>query len=201
MSRNEVTVHVNRGASDTLEADTSAFETRDSFTLLLRGHETPAHVHCRLDGDGAFSRLVSIDGPNYYVEPDDAIPVPIAVEAADIEEPIEGELEVLTGYGSESVTIDVIVKPKPAAVEIDESLAKPKASSSDSPADGSPIARVLERVAAGAPEPGTLAVVGLGLLAIAIATSTAATIGGSAAMIGLVIVVVGVAVALFLLVR
>ncbi|ELY74675.1 hypothetical protein C487_14624 [Natrinema pallidum DSM 3751] len=51
MSGTEVSVHVNRGAAEALEATSGTLETSASFSVLLYGHETPAHVHCRLDGD------------------------------------------------------------------------------------------------------------------------------------------------------
>ncbi|SFB74748.1 hypothetical protein SAMN05444422_101690 [Halobiforma haloterrestris] len=212
MSTNEITVHVNRGDSDSLEVEATGddtatdtepasaaaspdpsleFEGARSGTLILRGHGTPAHVHCRLDGD--LARVASIDRPNYYVEPDDVTAVPIALGAdVDLEGPIEGRLEVLTGYGSESVAIDVIVRPGPPEIDVDETLAEPSRTEPDP--------SLVERLAAGSGiDPGTIAVGALGLVAVAIATMTAMTIGGLAAMAGLVAVVVGVVVAGFLL--
>ncbi|OVE84786.1 DUF7524 family protein [Natronolimnobius baerhuensis] len=195
VSRTEVTVHVNREATDTLETDMPALEARGSFALHLQGHDTPAHVHCRLNGDRRFSQIVSIDGPNYYVEANDMITVPISVAATDIDGSLEGELEVLTGYGSESVTIDVTVKPKPATVDIDESFSKPRA---ETTTEQSPLEQALERASAVGLEPGTLALAALGVLALGIGVSTAATIGGPAAMIALLVVVGGVTTALAL---
>ncbi|AEH38311.1 DUF7524 family protein [Halopiger xanaduensis] len=201
MSRTEVTVHVNRESPDTLEAATTTVSTRGSFVLALRGHESPAHVHCRLadaDTDASFSRHVSLDQSNYYVEAGETIEVPVGVDAEAIDDPVTGRLEVVTGYGSESVTIDVTVKPKPAAVDVDESLSKPP--SRDQSADQTAAEKVLQRLfGASGLDTGTLAVLALGLVALAIATATAATIGGLAAMFGFIVVAGGVVIALALL--
>ncbi|MXV64031.1 hypothetical protein GS429_18570 [Natronorubrum sp. JWXQ-INN-674] len=186
----EVTVHVNRGSADSLETAVGTLETRDSFTLVLRSHGAPAHVHCRLHGD--LERIATLETSNYYVEADGETIVPVRLATEAIDAPIEGELEVLTGYGSESLSIPVVANPAPAAVDIDESLAEPAASG--------PEPSVVERgLAATGLEPGTLAVVALGLFAVGIGALTAATIGGPVATLGIAIVVVGLAVALFLL--
>ena len=196
MSGTEVTVHVNRGATDTLEAASGTLETSESFALLLQGHETPAHVHCRLDGD--LSRIASLGEPNYYVEPDAVTAVPVGVTTDGIERPVDGRLEVQTGYGSESVSIDVTVVPKPPGVDVHESLAEP--------ARSEPEPTTLERAVGRVPgvsglDPPTLAVLTLGLIAVGIAAVTTATIGGPVAMAGMGVVLVGIVVALFLLVR
>ncbi|SDQ35198.1 DUF7524 family protein [Natronobacterium texcoconense] len=198
MLSNEVTVHVNRGESDTLELESTPtgdeleLEVSRSFTLTLQGHETPAHVHCRLDGD--LSRIASIDHPNYYVGPGDVTSVPVEIEPDGVEDLVEGQLEILTGYGSESVTVDVTVTPGSARIDVDESLAKPSRDESEPTA--------LERLSSVTRiDPGTLAVAALGLVAVAIATMTAATIASPAALVGLVAVAVGVVVAGLLLIQ
>lgn len=200
MLSNEVTVHVNREASDTLEleydGDTDAnrleVEISGSFILTFRGHGTPAHVHCRLDGD--LSRIASIDQPNYYVGPNDVTPVAIEVDSDAVDDVVEGRLEVLTGYGSESVVVDVTVTNDLRRIDVDESLADP------APVDDAP--EPIDRLSSlRQTDPGTVAVVALGLVAVVTATMTAATIASPAALVGLVAVVVGVVVATYLLVE
>ncbi|WP_306057377.1 DUF7524 family protein [Natronococcus wangiae] len=195
MSTPTVTVHVNRGSPETLEPAVGTFETAEPFTLILEGHDSPAHVHCRLDG--TLAGVASLPGSNYYVEPDAQTPVPIEVNADAIEEPVDGTLEVLTGYGAESVSIRVTVEPAPSSVEVDESLAKPNRSPSEPSAP--PLLERLE--AASGAQPATIAVLALGFVAVAIAAITAATIGGSIATAGLAVVVLGFVVALGLLFR
>ncbi|ELY70154.1 DUF7524 family protein [Natrinema versiforme] len=196
MSGTEVTVHVNRGAADELEAESDALETSESFTLLLQGHETPAHVHCRLGGD--LERIAALGEANYYVEPDGVTAVPVTVTADALDRPVDGHLEVLTGYGSESLSVAVTVTPGPPDVDIDESLAEP--------ARSEPEPTALERTigqftGASGLEPATLVVLALGLVAVGVAALTAATIGSPVATAGTGVVVIGVLVALFLLVQ
>lgn len=196
MPDSEVTVHVNRRSADALEPTSTALETDGPVLLSLEGHGSPAHVHCRLDGD--LERIASLAESNYYVEPDGVTTVPIAVDADGIDRPVDGTLEVLTGYGSESVAIDVTVVPGPPDIDVDESLAEPARSEPDPTA----LERAVDRVADGSGlEPGTMAVLALGVIAVGIAAMTAATIGGPVVTGGLAIVVVGFVVALSLLLR
>ncbi|WP_339104394.1 hypothetical protein [Haloterrigena salinisoli] len=190
----EVTVHVNRGSTDSLEPSVDSVATRGSFDLRLVSHGSPAHVHCRLDGD--LQRIAALETPNYYVEGGGETIVPVSVSAEAIDEPIDGALEVLIGYGSESVAVPVTVAPVPAAVDVDESLAEPGRG------DSSPSPTALDRVlATSGLDPGTLAIGVLGLVAVGIGTLTAAAIGGPVATAGAVIVVAGVVAALLLLAR
>ncbi|WP_246999837.1 DUF7524 family protein [Halosolutus gelatinilyticus] len=194
MSPLEVTVDVNREPDDALETDVGSVETCEPVDLVLRGHRAPAHVHCRLDDD--LDRVATIDRSNYYVEPDDVTHVPISVHADRLDEPAGGTLEVIAGYGAESISIDVTVTPGPPQVDVDESLSKPTRTSPEP----SPAEQVVTRLSAGfGLDSGTLAVVSLGLVAVAIATATATTIGGPVVFGGLAIVVLGVAVGLGIL--
>ncbi|WP_226481690.1 DUF7524 family protein [Natrinema amylolyticum] len=196
MSGTEVTVHVNRGAANALEAASETLETSESFGVLLHGHETPAHVHCRLDDD--LDRIASLSETNYYIEPDTVTAVPVAVNADVIDRPVDGRLEVLAGYGSESVTIDVTVIPGPPDVDVDESLAEPARPEPDPTA----LERAIDRFTAlSGLEPATLVVLALGAVAVSVAALTAATIGGPVATAGMGIVVAGVLVALLLLLQ
>ncbi|ELY89662.1 DUF7524 family protein [Natrinema altunense] len=196
MSGTEVAVHVNRGAAEALEATSGTLETSASFSVLLYGHETPAHVHCRLDGD--LERIASLGESNYYVEPETVTRVPVTVVADAIDRPVDGRLEVLTGYGSESVSIAVTVEPGPPGVDVDESLAEPTRSEPEPTA----FDRAVDRCSAvTAVEPATLVVLALGAVAVGVAGVTTATIGGPVATAGLGIVGGGVLVALFLLLQ
>lgn len=191
MSR-EVTVHVNRGSADSLESSVEAVETRGSFDLRLASHGAPAHVHCRLDGD--LERVASLETANYYVEDEGETVVPVRVAAEAIDDSIDGRLEVLTGYGSESLAIPVTVDPAPAAVDVDDSLAEPRG-------DTTAPTGLDRLLAAAGLEPATLAILALGALAVGIGAVTAAAIGGPVATAGIAIVLVGVAVAVGLLAR
>ncbi|QSW98358.1 DUF7524 family protein [Haloterrigena alkaliphila] len=186
----EVIVHVNRGSADSLEAAVDTVETRGSFGLRVQSHGSPAHVHCRLDD--ALARIATLETSNYYVEEDGETIVPVHVAAERIDDSIAGELEILTGYGSESLSIPVTVGPAPDGVDVDDSLADPPADRSDRSA--------LERaVDVTALEPASLAIGALGAIAVMVGVLTATAIGGPVAAAGLAVVVLGVAVALLLL--
>ncbi|QRV15972.1 hypothetical protein JMJ58_03480 [Haloterrigena salifodinae] len=190
----EVTVHVNRGSSDSLEPSVDSVETRGSFDLRLESHGAPAHVHCRLDG--GLERIAALETPNYYVEGDGETVVPVRVSAEAIDEPIDGALEVLTGYGAESVAVPVTVDPVPDGVDVDESFAEPRHP------DSGPSPTGLDRLlSSNGLDPGTLAIAVLGLVMAAIGTLTAASIGGPVATAAAVVVVAGVVAVLLLLVR
>lgn len=188
----EVTVHVNRGVADSLEADVEGVETRESFALVLESHGSPAHVHCRLDGD--LERIGRIEEANYYVAADGETIVPVDVAAGNLDEPVRGTLEVSVGYGSESLAIPVTVAPAPASVDVDESLAEPAPPEPES----TDLERLLGTVGL---EPGTVAVVALALVAVGVGTVTAATINGLVGTVGTAIVMAGVVVAIGLLLR
>ena len=193
MSGTDITVHVNRGSANTLESEADSLETDGPVRLVLRGHERPAHVHCRLVGD--VDRVATVPRSNYYIGPDDITPVPISVDGEAIDEPLEGRLEVVTGYGSESVTIDLTLLPPPPEVEIDETLTQPNRARSDPDA----VDRALEVARGVGLDSTTLGVLGLAVFALAVAVLTAATVGSFVALLGLVIVGAGAAVALWLL--
>jgi hypothetical protein len=190
-----VTVHVNRGSPETLETAVGTFETNESFDLILEGHDTPSHVHCRLDD--TLSDIATLPQSNYYVEAGAQTPVPIDVAADRIDEPVVGRLEVLTGYGSESVSIRVVVEPTPGSVDIDESLAQP------APRPVEPeTPSLFERVeTTSGPPPATLAVLALGLVAAVITLVAAVSVGGAAGAFGLVLVALVVAAAVVSVVR
>lgn len=186
-----VTVHVNRDSPERLEAATATFETAESFTLLLEGHDSPTHVHCRLDDE--LARVASIPQSNYYVETDARTPVPIDVDAGGLEESVQGYLEVSTGYGAESAAIAITVEPGPDRVEIDESLSKPKQSSSDqSPAPSEPLFGDLDLP--GDVGPVALAALAFGAVVVALASAlaVAAVAGGTAAVAVFAVVAVTV---------
>ncbi|MDG5760127.1 hypothetical protein QA600_12330 [Natronococcus sp. A-GB1] len=182
-----VTVHVNRDSSERLEAATATFETAESFTLLLEGHDSPTHVHCRLDDE--LARVASLPQSNYYVEADARTPVPIEVEAGGLEDPVQGYLEVSTGYGAESAAIAVTVEPGPDRVEVDESLSKPQRSptvQSSEPAE--PLFGDLGLP--GDVGPAALAALALGAVVVALAVGLAvATIAGGTAAVAIFAVV------------
>jgi hypothetical protein len=190
-----VTVHVNRGSPETLEPAVTTFETNESFDLVLQGHDTPSHVHCRLDK--ALDGIVTLSQSNYYVEADAQTPVPVTVAADRIDEHVGGRLEILTGYGSESVSIRLVVEPTPGRVDVDESLAEPAPRSVEP--ETTPLFERIETATGLAPA--TLGVVALGVVAVVIALGAAVSIGGTSGAIGLLLVILAVVGAIISVVR
>ncbi|AHF99109.1 hypothetical protein HALLA_09880 [Halostagnicola larsenii XH-48] len=188
MSGTELTFEINRDTGESLEANSTTIEAEGSFAVRLRGHNVPAHAHCRLEGD--LSRLGSLEQPNYYVEPNEEIVVPISVP--DIDEPVSGTLEVSIGYGAEAVQIDVEVVPGPPEVDVDESLSEPHRPEPE------PSLTEAFTDATGV-DPATLGVVALAGVALAVAALTAGSIGGPIALVGFLIVAIGIVVAAGLL--
>ncbi|GGL56795.1 DUF7524 family protein [Halocalculus aciditolerans] len=116
-----LTVHFNRGRNESVAVDRDRFEVTGSFTLELVNHGSPAHVHLRLDD--ALSGVARLDSANEYLDEGETLRVPVIVSAAA--DDVRGELEVVTQYGREKVSVPVFVdytseEAKP--VEIDESL-------------------------------------------------------------------------------
>ncbi|ELY52402.1 DUF7524 family protein [Natronococcus jeotgali] len=197
-----VTVHVNRDSPERLEAATATFETAEPFTLLLEGHDTPTHVHCRLDEE--LARVASLPQSNYYVEADARTPVPIDVDPSGLEDPVQGYLEVSTGYGAESAAIAVTIEPGPDRVEVDESLARPNRSASDGDGSSEPSRPLFgDRESSDGLSPTALAALALGgvALALVLALAVAATAGGTTAVAVFAVVAVAVVAAVGLRVR
>ncbi len=190
-------VDVGRDGRGSITTDATSIERSGPFSVIVRNHDTPVHVHCRLAGP--LAEVASVDSTNQYVEPGGLISIPVTAPEtatlATLEEPVEGHLEVVAEYGAASVRIDVTLAA-PQEPTVDESLAKP-----DRP---EPKPGVLEQVREAMPQvgridAGTVAVVALGFVAIGVAVATAAVIEGTAAVVGAAIVVLGVMVAFALL--
>ncbi|WP_255194477.1 DUF7524 family protein [Natronobeatus ordinarius] len=196
MPGEELTVSVGRDGPDTITVDSESLETQASFGVVLESHSRPVHVHCRLGG--ALARIATLDRSNYYVDTTEETFVPVVV--GDVSEPVEGTLELSTGYGATSVTIDVTVTPGPPSVEVDESLARPPREP-DEPNASAAGERLSQSVVERSFDAGALGVLVLALLAIGLAAATAAVVGGAVAFVAFLVVVAGVAVAAFLLVR
>lgn len=118
-----LTVHLNREEPGSIEAP-QAFEATGGFKVYLRNHGAPLHAHVRLDR--SLSEVARVATPNRYVEEGATRRVRIEVEEGD--RPVEGRLEVVTGYGAETAYVSVTVRdPEEVepAVSVDEELGRP----------------------------------------------------------------------------
>lgn len=116
-------VHVNRGGTHAVSVEPS-FETADSFAVVVHNHGSPTHVHLRMDGD--LATVASLRATNHFVETDSPKRIPVTVETD--RRPVEGDLEILTGFGAESAAVAIdLVEPERAtdSVVVDEQLGRP----------------------------------------------------------------------------
>ncbi|SDZ81846.1 hypothetical protein SAMN04488065_0548 [Haloplanus vescus] len=187
-------VELNRGALHTVEAP-AEFTIDRSFSLELRNHGEAVHAH--VHADDALSAVARVDSDgNIFVEQGATHSVPIGVESVD--SPVTGTLQIATGYGSETVEIEVTVEPETddQSVDVDETLSTPQ--TEDTGPSKPPLT---DRLAGVLPSRRTLPVLGLGLLAIAVAISVANAVQTPAVLIGAGVVVGAVLVALVALLR
>jgi hypothetical protein len=124
---NSFTAHLGRDGPQSVSAP-ETFETAEGFTVYLRNHGTPLHVHVRLDD--SLGEIAEVLDPNRYVEEGSTRRVRVEVENTD--RPVEGQVEVVTGYGTETEHGAVTITD-PSTVEtdipVDEGLSRRGASS------------------------------------------------------------------------
>jgi len=187
-------VELNRGELHDVEAPAS-FATDEPFSVELRNHGEAVHVHVRADDDLAAAARVDVDG-NLFVERETTQSVPVGVGPVD--EPVTGLLEIATGYGSETRTVEVTVEPPDVddPVDVDETLSRPPEPVSES--DTTPLG---ERIAGVLPGRSAAPVVLLGLVALGVAAAVANAVRDPAVLVGAGVVVGAVLVALVVVFR
>lgn len=121
------TVHLNRDGPQSV-AGPQSFKTKDDFSVYLKNHGPPLHVHVRTDR--SLAEVAEVVTPNRYVE-EEAIRR-VQVEVDDIDQPVDGRLEIVTGYGSNTEYVSVTVRD-PSAVEPDVTVNEELAQSTPSP--------------------------------------------------------------------
>ena len=128
-----LTVHLNRAGPQSIAAP-QAVEATGEFSVYLQNHGTPLHAHVSLDD--TLAKVARVVTPNRYVEEGATRRVRIEVEGGN--RPIEGRLQVVTGYGAETAYVSVTLRD-PETVEpdvaVDEELARPKSAPAPSEED------------------------------------------------------------------
>ncbi|MEF8773262.1 MAG: hypothetical protein V5A23_00560 [Halobacteriales archaeon] len=116
-------VHLNRGELHEIAPETDAFEADGAFEVAFRNHGRAVHVHVKLEGP--LSHVAALEGGNHFVGTDETEVVEVEVD--DRTAPIEGWLEVATGYGSEQeqVAVSLGERSDPQPVEVDRRLGDP----------------------------------------------------------------------------
>ncbi|WP_251330917.1 DUF7524 family protein [Haloplanus pelagicus] len=182
-------VELNRGELHEVEAP-AEFATGEPFSVELRNHGEAVHVH--VHADDALSAVARVDADgNVFVERETTRSVPVGV--SDVAEPVTGTLEIATGYGSESRTVEVTVEPADEGrdVDVDETLSRPP--ESERTTESTPLTRQLASVLPGRR---SLPVLFLGLVAIGIAASVANAVDSPLVLVGAGVVVGAVVVSL-----
>lgn len=83
------------------------FTVTGDFRVELTNDDSPVHVHLRFDD--ALGRAAETTGSNHYLDPGARLVVDVPV--ADLSDPVEGALTVVTGHGSVEETIAVTIDP------------------------------------------------------------------------------------------
>lgn len=181
-------------APDTYRAD-------GEFTVELRNEGAPVHVHLRFQGP--LASVASVATSNYYL--DEGATRAVGVSVADIDDPVEGAVEIVTGHGADGTRVAVAVDPPPAPVDVDESFGSPRAAqrataeATDDETEANAGGPSLPDFASQVPDTGTLSVVAVAVGALLAAGVVAVTLDGLAVTLGVVAVLVAVVVAMFLL--
>ena len=171
------------------------YAAEGSFAVLLENEGEAVHVHLRFVGP--LAEVASVATSNHYVEGDSATRV--AVEVADISDPVTGGLEVVTGHGARGEVVEVTVEPaaRSGPVEVDETLSQPRRSDRDD--EPRSLGDTLGGLVPDSTAPTTLLVVGLAAVALLVAFVLQTTFQSVALTLGLLAVVVAVAGALYVL--
>ena len=183
----QLTVSINNDGLHSIAAP-EAFETTESFDLVLDNDGEAVHVHLNLDE--TLSAVADIRANNHYVEPTGSRPVGIDVNPRTAA--VTGRLKIATGYGSEVAYTRITVQPPeadPTQVTVDKSLANPQREAPTEPTAAERIDTVL------AEKGGSGLLIAFGLVAVLVAIVAAATLDSGVVIAGAVVVLLGVIVA------
>jgi len=175
-------VHLNREQPRGIDAPAS-YVADGPFDVALVNHGGGSHVHLALDE--SLASVARLRGESEYVDREST--ARIGVDAADVDEPVTGQLTISTGYGTESRRVDLRIEPSRAAgygIDVGEELSQPRTEPS--------IRELLD-----AETVGLLALAALALLAaVAVAALVESALVVAAAAFVALVTVVGVVVAL-----
>ncbi len=189
-----LSVELNGDAVHSIRAP-DRFTTNRPFSIELENLGRSTHVHLHFDDE--LDRVASLTTANHYVE--DEATRRIHVSVNELDEPVQGKLKVVTGYGSGVEYVDVRIDPpvdrSADDVVVDESLSTPPERPPEPPVTQR-LATALDR----AVENGGLPALGLALLAVVVAVAVAVAVDSVIVLLGIGVVVgVAFAAALFVL--
>jgi hypothetical protein len=170
-----LSVHLNREGPRELEVERASLETDRSFVLEFENHGQPLHVH--LHPDEALADVVTPAETQVYVDDGETRRVNVSVPRGA--GPVEGTLEMVTGYGAEETAVAISVtnerKDGGPDVAVDDTLAEKTPTESDTTTSVTKVATplvlaatvvvVAAAVAVAVPDAGAIAVGVVGVLA------------------------------------
>ncbi|MFB6295545.1 MAG: hypothetical protein ABEH66_01730 [Halobacteriales archaeon] len=177
-----LTVRLNQDGPQSIEAP-GAFEATGDFDVVFENVGEPLHAHVGLDP--ALSGVATVRTPNRFVEEGATRRVRIDVDRAAL--PVEGRLELVTGYGATTEYVPVTLRNPAEAdpgVTVDERLGQPQSAPAEPLVDAEELPR--------------LAFLGVAAL---LGVLVALVSGDTLVTAGVLVVLVGIAVAGFLLVE
>ncbi|QLG27527.1 hypothetical protein HUG10_08160 [Halorarum halophilum] len=182
------------------EADAPASFTADGpFTVVLDNQGKAVHVHLRFRD--RLADLTAVGETNHYVE--EGRTSRVHVDVADVDEPVSGTLELITGHGADGTGVEITLVPRerPKSVDVDESLSHPGGSAVDegeSDEEDDP-ATIVGSVDPPDADSVTLLVAGFAVLALLLAALAAMLLDSLVVMLGLFAVVLSVGAAVYVL--
>ena len=129
-----LSVHLNRDGIYDVEAP-STYEATGTFSVVLRNHGSPIHVHLHVDDD--LSAAATLDATNHYIEAGATRVIEVVVDSDRL--PASGVLDVRTGHGTERRNVEVALRePAEHQITVDESLTRPAGRDGDGGSDDEP---------------------------------------------------------------
>lgn len=119
-----LTVRLNEDGPQSIEAP-GAFEATGDFDVVFENGGEPLHAHVGLDP--TLSKVAAVRTPNRFVEEGATRRVRVDVETGAL--PVEGRLELVTGYGATTEYVPVSLRNPAEAdtsVTVDERLGQPQ---------------------------------------------------------------------------
>jgi hypothetical protein len=193
VSNESLTVELNEERPHDLSVD-SSFSTMDTFAVVLQNHGQPVHIHLNLDDE--LSRVATLSAGNHYIEGGEEKAIEVFVNPP--KEPVSGTLKIVSGYGSETATVDVDVQPTPGGkpgVDIDAGLTQPGG------AERQPTGLEHALASVTAIDTGVVPLVLLAIVALALAAGIVSAFDSLAITLGAGVVVLGVLAGIVLAIR
>jgi len=181
----DLRVHLNSDERHAIEPVESSLAVAEGFEVIIENHGDASHVNIGLGGDLAAGGAVAT--PNPFVPTEETIR--IAVDITTAHRPLEGVLTISTGYGQTRVELPIsVVTPQQTGVD---AAPTPKRANGSGTGETVPLSD-LQNLVDSFDDPGTIALVALGVLALVLAVATALLIDSLVVVLAVILVVLAV---------